>query len=291
MKTKYLFIMIIIFCPLYFYAQTESFNVFYVKGPVMLIEKNKKTELQKGMKINSDSKLMTTKNSVVVLFNKKGSPALIDTQGTYTYPQLCVIFEKKAGNSLIYDYFNYLANNLLESKIENSQAATVFRGDTIPMIFPSDSAWVYENKIEFIWKGNPSGQYFIIRNDNNEILKLFTRSGNLVLFPYSSGLKKGSWYSWFVSDNVNSGRNNTVNYFYIPYESEIKDLKNKELQVLAYLPEQKNEEYYTFMIGLFLRYHDYRNAYEQVKEAKEHKINSPSMQKLYLAVDKLYGMK
>jgi hypothetical protein len=257
----------------------------------MLIEKNKKTALQKGMRIYSNNKLIAGKNSVVVLFNKKGSPALIDTQGTYSYPQLCVIFNQNEGNSLIYDYFNYLVNNLLISKIESSQAATVFRGDTIPMLFPSDSAWVYDNKIEFIWKGSASGQYFIIRNNNNDILKLFTTTGNLVLFPYSCGLKKGSWYNWLVSDNVNSGVNSTFNSFYIPYESEIKDLKKKELQVMSYFPEQKNEEYYTFLIGLFLRYHDYKNAYEQVKEAKEHKINSPAMQKLFLVIDKLYGMK
>lgn len=292
MKVLFLFITaILLLDPFYFFAQPESFNVFYVKGTAILFEKNKKDTLLKGMRIYSGNKLITHENAVVVLFNKKGLPAVIDKQGTYSYIQICTIFNQQAGNSLIYDYFNYLVNEFLDSKVERTQAATVVRGDSISMIFPPDSAWSYDNKIEFKWKGKASGQYFVIRSEHNDILELYTTNSSLVLYPYSSGLKKGTWYRWIVSDNVNPGGNSMYNNFYIPDESSVKDLKKKELQVSSYLPEQKSEEYYTCLIALYLQYHDYKNAYEQVREAKGHKLNSPSMEKLYFTVDKLYGLK
>jgi len=281
----------IILCPLCFYAQSESFKVFYVKGTALLIEKNKRDILIKGMRISSTDKLIIDEQTLVVLFNEKGLPALIDKKGTYSYNQLSGIFKQQAGNSLLYDYFRYVLTEFLGSEVERTQAATVFRGDSIPMVFPPDSAWFFDNKIEFSWKNSGLGNYFMIKCDNNEVLKLYTSSTTLTIFPFSSGLIKGKWYKWIVSDNNVTNGNSSYNNFYIPDESIVKDFKKKELQIISYLPDRKNEEYYTCLIALYVKYHDYTNAYEQIREAKGHKFDSPAMQKLYLAVDKLYGMK
>jgi|GEM_PF-5110986 hypothetical protein len=292
MKTFSLFTTaIFLLAPLYFYAQPESFNVFYVKGTALLLEKNNKVILKKDMSINSNDKLITDEQTLVVLFNKKGLLALIDKKGTYSYDQLSGISNKQAGNSLLYDYFRYVLTKFLDSEIEGTQATTVVRGDTVPMVFPPDSAWFFDNKIEFSWKNSGSGNYFVIKDDNDEVLKLYTSSGTLTLFPFSSGIIKGKWYKWIVTDNNVTNGNSSYNNFYIPDENIVKDFKKKELQILSYLPDRKNEEYYTCLIALYIKYHDFTNAYEQMREAKGHKLNSPAMQKLYLAVDKLYGMK
>ena len=227
----------------------------------------------------------------MILLNKKKSPALIDKKGTYSYNQLSGIFNQQAGNSLLYDYFRYVVTGFLESEVEKTQAATVVRGDTIPMVFPPDSAWFFENKIGFTWKNSGTGNYFVIRCENKEVLKLYTGSNALTIFPFSSGLIKGKWYQWIVTDNNIPDWNGSYNNFYLPDESIVKDFKKKELQILPYLPERKNEEYYTLLIALYIKYHDFKNAYEQIREAKGHKIDSPAMQKIYLALDKLYGMK
>lgn len=277
--------------PLCFYAQPESFNVFYVKGSALLLEKNKKVVLTKDMNITSGDKLVTDEQTLVVLFSKKGLPALIEKKGTYSYDQLTGISNQQAGNSLLYDYFRYVVTEFLDSEKEVTQAATVVRGDTLPMVFPPDSAWFFDNKIEFSWKNSGSGNYFLIKGDNDEVLKLFTGSSTLTLYPFSSGLIKGKWYKWTVTDNNATNGNNSYNHFYIPDERMVNDFKKKELQVLSYLPDQKNEEYYTYLIALYIRYHDFAKAYEQVREARGHKFTSPAMQKLYLAVDRLYGMK
>jgi hypothetical protein len=243
------------------------------------------------MMISSNNKLVIDEQTLVVLFNKKGLPALIEKKGTYSYNQLSVIFNQQVGNSLLYDFFRYVLTEFLGSEVERTRAATVVRGDTIPMVFPPDSAWFFNNKIEFSWKNSGSGNYFVIKCENNEVLKLYTNGSALTIFPFSSGLIRGKWYKWIVTDNNVTNGNSSYNNFYIPDENIIKNFKKEEIQILSYLPDRKNEEYYTCLIALYIKYHDFTNAYEQVREAKGHKFNTPAMQKLYLAVDKLYGMK
>ena len=47
---------ILLLVPIFLCAQPESFNVFYVKGTALLIEKNKKDNLVKDMRISSKNK-------------------------------------------------------------------------------------------------------------------------------------------------------------------------------------------------------------------------------------------
>jgi len=194
-------------------AQTSEYKVFYFSGSPKIVDKKVETNLVRDSYISSKSSLKVPSGSYVVLTNKNDVPMGINTPGTYSVTDLNKIYEDVGNSNLTQEFFNYIANNMIQNSQKERKSGGVYRavGDIIRD--PFDDAMVVENQVILYWS-NPKQKKLYLKiydEETGEQLYNYATTDSAFVVKYDEKIfQKGKKYSWIVNGTFDDPDQGTI---------------------------------------------------------------------------------
>lgn len=194
-------------------AQTSEYKVFYFSGNPKVLEKKVESKLVRDSFISSKSSLVVPEGSYVVLTNQSEVPMGINKAGTYSIKDLNDIYAKAGSNNLTKEFFDYIANNMIQSNEKERRSGGVFRaaGDIIKD--PFTDAMVLDNQLILSWSNPKQKKLFlkIYELESGEQIYNFATTDSAFVVKYDENIfKKGVKYEWIVNSSYNDPDQGTI---------------------------------------------------------------------------------
>ena len=194
-------------------AQTSEYKVFYFSGSPKIVDKKVETNLVRDSYISSKSSLKVPAGSYVVLTNKNDVPMGINTPGTYSVTDLNKIYEDVGNSNLTQEFFNYIANNMIQNSQKERKSGGVYRAVGDNYKDPFDDAMVIENYVLLSWS-NPKQKKLYLKvyeEESGEQIYNFATTDSAFVVKYDEKIfEKGKKYSWIVNSNYSDPDQGTV---------------------------------------------------------------------------------
>ncbi|MBQ3832101.1 MAG: hypothetical protein II815_02900 [Bacteroidales bacterium] len=214
-------------------AQTSEYKVFYFSGSPKIVDKKVETNLVRDSYISSKSSLKVPAGSYVVLTNKNDVPMGINTPGTYSVPDLNKIYEDVGNSNLTQEFFNYIANNMIQNSQKERKSGGVYRavGDIIRD--PFDDAMVIENYVVLNW-ANPKQKKLYLKIYDEEsgepVIDNYATTDSAFVVKFDEKIyQKGKKYSWIVSPTSSDPDQGTILRTFTFADDEWKKEYQKEV--------------------------------------------------------------
>ncbi len=203
----------LIFLNLNINAQTSEYKIFYFSGKPKVIEKGQEKPLVRDSYISSKSKLKVPGNSYVVLTNKKEVPMGISNPGEYSIADLNEIYKDVGNANLTEEFFDYIANNMIEEDKKVRRSGGVYRAVGDILIAPFDDANCIEKEVRFDWN-NPKAKKLYLKIYDVETWEqpynIETTESSYTLKYDSNIFKKGKDYAWTVYHGKDHPQQGTI---------------------------------------------------------------------------------
>jgi len=194
-------------------AQTSEYKVFYFSGNPKVIDKKVESNLVVDSYLSAKSTLKIPKGSVVVLTNKNDVPMGFKDEGTYSISDLNAIYAKSGSSNMTQEFFNYIANNMIQNNQKERKSGGVYRavGDIIRD--PFDDAMIMENQVLLSW-ANPKQKKLYLKvydEESGEQIYNFATTDSAFVVKYDEKIfQKGKKYSWIVNSTFSDPDQGTI---------------------------------------------------------------------------------
>ncbi len=137
----------------------------------------------------------------------------INQAGTYTISDLNNIYAKQGNNNLTQEFFNYIANNMIQTNQKERKSGGVYRavGDIIRD--PFDEAMVIENQLILSW-ANPNKKKLYLKIydvEAEEQLYNYATTDSAFVIKFDENIfKKGKKYAWIVNSSYSEPDQGTI---------------------------------------------------------------------------------
>jgi len=194
-------------------AQQSEYKIFYYSGSPKIVKKGAETDLVRDMYISSKSVLKLTTNSYVVLTNKQEVPMGISNPGEYSISDLNEIYKDVGNSNLTEEFFDYIANNMIEEDQKVRRSGGVYRAVGDILKTPFDEAIFITDAVQFDW-ANPSQKtmYLKIYDTENwdQPYNLATTDSAFVLNFDEKVFERGHEYAWTVYHGEDHPQQGTI---------------------------------------------------------------------------------
>ena len=194
-------------------AQISEYKIFYFSGSPKVIEKGNESVLKRDSYISSKSKLKVPANSYVVLTNKQEVPMGISNPGEYSITDLNEIYKDVGNSNLTEEFFDYIANNMIEEDKKVRRSGGVYRAVGDILKAPFDEAMFLQDTIEFTWS-NPNEKTLYLKIYDIETwdqpYNLAITDSAFTLAYDSEVFEKGKEYAWTIYHNEDHPQQGTI---------------------------------------------------------------------------------
>lgn len=194
-------------------AQTSEYKIFYFSGSPKIVDKKVESNLVRDSYISSKSTLKVPSGSYVVLTNKNDVPMGINTPGTYSVPDLNKIYEDVGNSNLTQEFFNYIANNMIQNTEKERKSGGVYRAVGDNYRDPFDEAMVIDNIVVLTW-ANPKQKKMFLKvydEETGEQIYNFATTDSAFVVKYDDQIfQKGRKYSWIVNSTFSDPDQGTI---------------------------------------------------------------------------------
>lgn len=194
-------------------AQVSEYKVFYFSGNPKIVDKGVTTNLVRDAFITSKSVIKIPANSYVVLTNKSEVPMGISTAGDYSITDLNKIYQNVGNSNLTEEFFDYIANNMIQENQKVKQSGGVYRAVGDILKTPFDEAVVLSDNIRLDWN-NPNAKNLYLKIYDAETWEqpynlALTDSTYTVSFDPAIFVK-GKQYAWTVYHGEDHPQQGTI---------------------------------------------------------------------------------
>jgi len=194
-------------------AQESEYKVFYFSGSPKIVEKGKEISVKRDTYLNSKASIKLPANSYLVLTNKNEVPMGISNPGTYSIADLNKIYENVGNSNLTQEFFDYIANNMIQESDKARRSGGVYRAVGDILIAPFDEAVLLIDSLTLTWK-NPKQKklYLKVYNPGNWelIYNIPTTDSTYTLFYEPQKFIKGREYAWTVYHGEDHPQQGTI---------------------------------------------------------------------------------
>ncbi|MCF0206481.1 MAG: hypothetical protein HUK15_03540 [Bacteroidales bacterium] len=194
-------------------AQTSEYKIFYFSGSPKIVDKKVESNLVRDSYISAKSELKVPAGSYVVLTNKNDVPMGINTAGTYSVTDLNKIYEDVGNSNLTQEFFNYIANNMIQTNQKERKSGGVYRaaGDIIQD--PFDNAMIIENQVILSWSNAKQKKLYlkIYEEETGDQIYNFATTDSIFVLKFNEQIfEKGKKYNWIVTPSFSDPDSGTI---------------------------------------------------------------------------------
>lgn len=185
-------------------ARAQNCFLYYIKGDVGIRTGKKVVSARKGDSFSSGQSLVIQEGTLASILNDKGLLVDFGKKGIYPYEKVQIELAKstqKTGKYLSYIWKQFNSHHGSEDKNSMRASGGIHRGDDAILTEPYDSAVLLDAGVRFAWQNAALPSTFTLYDKSNIILKFTVNDSSLVLYPHSSGLVRGKYYTWSVADD------------------------------------------------------------------------------------------
>jgi len=194
-------------------AQISEYKIFYFSGTPKLLDKGNETALVRDSYISTKSKLKVPANSYVVLTNKQEVPMGISNPGEYSIADLNEIYKDVGNSNLTEEFFDYIANNMIEEDKKVRRSGGVYRAVGDILKAPFDEAIFIMDTVQFDWS-NPNEKTLYLKVYDIETwdqpYNMATTDSTFTLVYDPEVFEKGKEYAWTVYHGEDHPQQGTI---------------------------------------------------------------------------------
>ncbi len=216
-------------------AQESEYKIFYFSGNPVVIEKGKEINIKRDTYLSSKSSIKLPANSYLVLTNKNDIPMGINNPGTYSISDLNKIYQNVGNSNLTQEFFDYIANNMIQENEKVRRSGGVYRAVGDILIAPFDEANFIVDTVMLSWK-NPKGNKLFLKiyNPGNweQIYNFPTTDSVFSLIYEPDKFVKGREYAWTVYHGEDHPQQGTIMRVFTFADEAWKSKINTQLKVI-----------------------------------------------------------
>ena len=135
------------------------------------------------------------------------------TPGTYSVTELNKIYEDVGNSNLTQEFFNYIANNMIQSNQSVRKSGGVYRAAGDIIRDPFDDAMIIGNQVILTW-ANPKQKKLYLKiyeEESGEQLYNYATTDSAFVVKFDEQIfKKGMKYSWIVNSTFSEPDQGTI---------------------------------------------------------------------------------
>lgn len=217
-------------------AQESEYKVFYFSGNPVILEKGKEVNIKRDTYLSSKTSIKLPANAYLVLTNKDEVPMGISNPGTYSIKDLNKIYENVGNSNLTQEFFDYIANNMIEESEKARRSGGVYRAVGDILLAPFDEAILLVDSLTLTWK-NPKQKtlYLKVYNPGNWdlIYNIPISDTSYTLYYEADKFVKGREYAWTVYHGEDHPQQGTILRVFTFADDSWKENFNNQLQVIS----------------------------------------------------------
>ena len=221
----------LIFLNLSLSAQESEYKIFYFSGSPKIIEKSKQVTVVRDSYISTKSVLQVPANSYVVLTNKNEVPMGINTPGDYSITDLNKIYQNVGNSNLTEEFFDYIANNMIEEDKKVKRSGGVYRAVGDILKTPFDEAIFIADSVQLDWVNKSEKTIYLKVYDTetwDQPYNLPISDSTYTLSLADGKLEKGKEYAWTIYHNEDHPQQGTIlRVFTFADDEWINDFSNQ----------------------------------------------------------------
>ncbi len=137
----------------------------------------------------------------------------INTPGTYSVNDLNKIYEDVGNSNLTQEFFNYIANNMIQNSQKERKSGGVYRAAGDIIRDPFDEAMIIDNQVILKW-ANPKQKKMYLKiydEESGEQIYNFATTDSAFVIRYDEQIfQKGQKYSWIVNSTFSEPDQGTI---------------------------------------------------------------------------------